>query len=79
MIHNYTHCIFLSQDIAYQAAQRVLSTPPEDALQVLTDISQNFPLLARSLIRTQVKSDVQREIKENQKVSLKPLRFHGNL
>ncbi|XP_030838200.1 UDP-glucose:glycoprotein glucosyltransferase 1 isoform X1 [Strongylocentrotus purpuratus] len=56
------------QDIAYQAAQRVLSTPPEDALQVLTDISQNFPLLARSLIRTQVKSEVQKEIKENQKL-----------
>nr|XP_054771675.1 UDP-glucose:glycoprotein glucosyltransferase 1-like [Lytechinus pictus] len=56
------------QDIAYQAAQRVLSTPSENALQVLTDISQNFPLLARSLIRTQVKNEVQKEIKENQKL-----------
>ncbi|XP_071798762.1 UDP-glucose:glycoprotein glucosyltransferase 1-like isoform X1 [Asterias amurensis] len=56
------------QTISFQAAQRVLSTPVGNALGVLRDISQNFPILASSLVKTQVKDEVKREITENQKV-----------
>ncbi|XP_038051139.1 UDP-glucose:glycoprotein glucosyltransferase 1-like isoform X2 [Patiria miniata] len=56
------------QTIAFQAAQRVLSSPTKDALRVLREISQNFPLLASSLVKTQVKDEVKKEITENQKV-----------
>ena len=55
--------------ISFQAAQRVLSTPVGNALGVLRDISQNFPILASSLVKTQVKDEVKREITENQKVN----------
>ncbi|XP_022095271.1 UDP-glucose:glycoprotein glucosyltransferase 1-like isoform X2 [Acanthaster planci] len=56
------------QTIAFQAAQRVLSSPTKDALRVLREISQNFPLLASSLVKTQVKDEVRKEITENQKI-----------
>lgn len=35
------------QDLSFQAGQRVISAAKEDAIQALTDISQNFPLMAR--------------------------------
>ena len=60
-------CMFLA--IAFQAAQRVLSTPVSNALGVLRDISQNFPIVASSLVKTQVKEEVKKEITENQKVN----------
>ncbi|XP_071491189.1 UDP-glucose:glycoprotein glucosyltransferase 1-like [Diadema antillarum] len=56
------------QDIAFQAAQRVLSSSSQDALHVLREVSQNFPMLARSLTKTPVRSEVQKEIKDNQKI-----------
>ncbi len=38
---------------------------------MLRDVSQNFPLQARALVRTTVSADVRREIQRNQKVCLK--------
>ncbi len=35
------------QDLSFQAGQRVVSAPTNQALQTLQDISQNFPLMAR--------------------------------
>ena len=58
-------------DLSFQAAQRVVSSQKEEAMKVLRDISQNFPLQARSLVKTSVSSDLRKEIKKNQKV--KPL------
>ncbi|XP_071839309.1 UDP-glucose:glycoprotein glucosyltransferase 1-like isoform X2 [Apostichopus japonicus] len=55
------------QSIAFQAAQRVLLAPEADRLKVLQDISQNFPLLAHSLVRTQVKPEFRNEIQKNQR------------
>ena len=40
--------IYIS-DLSLQASQKVISASPEDALKVLTDISQNFPTRARCL------------------------------
>ncbi|KAJ8030685.1 UDP-glucose:glycoprotein glucosyltransferase 1 [Holothuria leucospilota] len=56
------------QSIAFQAAQRVMMASEGDRLKVLRDVSQNFPLLAHSLIRTQVKPEFKTEIEKNQKV-----------
>ncbi|XP_005100215.1 UDP-glucose:glycoprotein glucosyltransferase 1 [Aplysia californica] len=53
------------QDLSYQASQRIVSAPPNDALQFLQDISQNFPTLARSLVRTAVSTEFKREVKKN--------------
>lgn len=49
-----------TQDLSLQAAQRVLEADPADALTVLEDLSQNFPMRARSLSKVQVKSDLKK-------------------
>lgn len=54
------------QDLSLQAAQKVLSVDLANALQLLTDISQNFPTVSRNLIRTNVLSEMRKEIKQNQ-------------
>ena len=40
----------ISTDLSFQAAQRVLEAPQEEALTTLRDISQNFPTVARSVL-----------------------------
>uniref|UniRef100_A0A8D2P5R3 UDP-glucose ceramide glucosyltransferase-like 1 n=1 Tax=Zosterops lateralis melanops TaxID=1220523 RepID=A0A8D2P5R3_ZOSLA len=47
------------QDLSFQAATRIMSAPVYDALKVMKDIAQNFPIRARY--------KVQNEIEENQK------------
>jgi len=32
------------QELSLQAAERIMSSPKEEALKVLTNIAQNFPL-----------------------------------
>lgn len=32
------------QELSHQAAERIMNSPPEEALSVLIDISQNFPI-----------------------------------
>ncbi|KAL8598827.1 hypothetical protein ACOMHN_015406 [Nucella lapillus] len=56
------------QDLSLQAAYKVLSASPSNALQFLTDISQNFPTVSGNLIKTTVPSEVKKEIKQNQGV-----------
>ncbi|XP_059695222.1 UDP-glucose:glycoprotein glucosyltransferase 2 isoform X3 [Haemorhous mexicanus] len=55
------------QDLSFQAAARIMSTPVYDALKVMKDIAQNFPIRARSLTRVPVDKKMQNEIEENQK------------
>nr|XP_060625468.1 UDP-glucose:glycoprotein glucosyltransferase 2 isoform X2 [Anolis sagrei ordinatus] len=55
------------QDISLQAASQILSAPVYNALKVMKDIAQNFPVKARSLSRMLVNLEMRREIKENQK------------
>ncbi|KAL3084473.1 hypothetical protein niasHS_009244 [Heterodera schachtii] len=54
-------------DIDLQAAQRVMDASPEEALVQLTDLSQNFPIRARSLVQTKVRQSFRDEVAQNQK------------
>ncbi|XP_054830766.1 UDP-glucose:glycoprotein glucosyltransferase 2 [Eublepharis macularius] len=55
------------QDISLQAASQILSVPVHNALKVMRDIAQNFPIKARSLTRVLANLQMRKEIKENQK------------
>ncbi|XP_069495887.1 UDP-glucose:glycoprotein glucosyltransferase 2 isoform X2 [Ambystoma mexicanum] len=55
------------QDLSFQAASKIISTPPYDALKMMRDISQNFPIKARSLTRIAINQEMRNEIEENQK------------
>lgn len=57
------------QSISLQAAQKILSVPKDDALNMMIDIAENFPVRARSLIKIQVDDNVRREISRNQNAS----------
>lgn len=61
------------QELSHQAAERILSSSPAEALNVLTDIAQNFPIQAKSLIRTKVSNEMKKEMKQNQDI------FFGSL
>ena len=56
------------QELSLQAAERILSSSHDEALRVLVHLSQNFPLLARSLVRTIVRPGLKDEIRRNQQV-----------
>ncbi|XP_029792388.1 UDP-glucose:glycoprotein glucosyltransferase 2 [Suricata suricatta] len=55
------------QDLSFQAASQIKSTPVYDAIKLMKDISQNFPIKARSLTRIAVNQLMKEEIQENQK------------
>uniref|UniRef100_A0A8B9FU72 UDP-glucose ceramide glucosyltransferase-like 1 n=1 Tax=Amazona collaria TaxID=241587 RepID=A0A8B9FU72_9PSIT len=55
------------QDLSFQAAARIMSAPVYDALKIMKDIAQNFPIRARSLTRVPVDKKMRNEIEENQK------------
>ncbi|KAL0109124.1 hypothetical protein PUN28_014311 [Cardiocondyla obscurior] len=61
------------QELSHQAAERIMKSPAAEALNILTDISQNFPMQAKSLIRTQVNSDMKKEMKLNQEIFMASL------
>ncbi|XP_032258633.1 UDP-glucose:glycoprotein glucosyltransferase 2 isoform X3 [Phoca vitulina] len=56
------------QDLSFQAASQIMSTPIYDAVKLMKDISQNFPIKARSLTRIAVNQLMREEIQENQKM-----------
>ncbi|KAF7667496.1 hypothetical protein LDENG_00056440 [Lucifuga dentata] len=59
--------VWQMQDLSFQTAARILSAPAVDALNVMKDLSQNFPTKARSITKTAVNSEIRKEIGENQK------------
>ncbi|XP_047366597.1 UDP-glucose:glycoprotein glucosyltransferase isoform X4 [Vespa velutina] len=61
------------QELSHQAAERIMNSPTDEALNVLTDIAQNFPMQAKSLIRTKVNNEMKKEMKLNQEI------FSGSL
>lgn len=61
------------QELSHQAAERIMNSPTDEALNVLTDIAQNFPMQAKSLIRTKVNNEMKKEMKLNQEI------FFGSL
>ncbi|XP_052105584.1 UDP-glucose:glycoprotein glucosyltransferase 1-like [Mytilus californianus] len=54
------------QDLSLQAAQTVLLSEGPEALKKLQDISQNFPSVARTLVKVPVKNEMKKEIEKNQ-------------
>lgn len=54
------------QELSLQAAERILASTREESLKVMAQLAQNFPLLARSLVRTTVRPALKTEIKRNQ-------------
>ncbi|XP_055013618.1 UDP-glucose:glycoprotein glucosyltransferase 1 [Boleophthalmus pectinirostris] len=65
--------VWQMQDLSFQTAARILAAPAVDALNVMKDLSQNFPTKARSITKTVVSAEIRKEIGENQKF------FKGNL
>ena len=63
-------CCFPPTDLSVQAAQLVLNADSTDALQVLTNVSQNFPTMASTLTRMTVSPDIMNEIRKNQEVCI---------
>ncbi|XP_011860081.1 PREDICTED: UDP-glucose:glycoprotein glucosyltransferase isoform X1 [Vollenhovia emeryi] len=61
------------QELSHQAAERIMKSPSAEALNILTDISQNFPMQAKSLIRTKVNNDMKKEMKLNQEIFMASL------
>ncbi|XP_028655382.2 UDP-glucose:glycoprotein glucosyltransferase 2 [Erpetoichthys calabaricus] len=55
------------QDLSFQAAALITSARKYDALKIMRDLSQNFPIKARSLTRVAVNTELRKEIEENQK------------
>uniref|UniRef100_K7F5W8 UDP-glucose ceramide glucosyltransferase-like 1 n=1 Tax=Pelodiscus sinensis TaxID=13735 RepID=K7F5W8_PELSI len=55
------------QDLSFQAASQIFSTPVYNVLKVIKGISQNFPIKARSLTRIPVNQQMRNEIEKNQK------------
>ncbi|XP_043227369.1 UDP-glucose:glycoprotein glucosyltransferase 1-like isoform X2 [Amphibalanus amphitrite] len=53
------------QELSLQAAQRVAQADLDEALRLMTGLAQNFPSVARSLIRTKVDKALKSEIKNN--------------
>ncbi|XP_060047859.1 UDP-glucose:glycoprotein glucosyltransferase 2 [Erinaceus europaeus] len=64
------------QDLSFQAASQIMSTSVHDAIKLMKDISQNFPLKARSLTRIAVNQQMKKEIQENQKDLRSRFDFH---
>lgn len=63
------------QDLSIQAGQKVANASTEEALDLLKDISQNFPSLAKSLASTTVTKEFLKEMKENQQIIENELRM----
>lgn len=56
------------QELSLQAAERIMSAPKDEALKVFTHTAQNFPLQAKALVKTAVKSELKKEMRNNQDV-----------
>lgn len=56
------------QELSLQAAERIMSSPKEESLKVFTHIAQNFPMQAKSLVRSVVSQEMKHEMKQNQEI-----------
>ncbi|XP_036314767.1 UDP-glucose:glycoprotein glucosyltransferase 2 [Pipistrellus kuhlii] len=54
------------QGLSFQAASQIMATPVYDSLKLMKDISQNFPIKARSLTRISINQHMKKEIQKNQ-------------
>jgi len=69
--HLCDRSVLLIVDLSFQAAQKAVGSGdnPTSQLEVLKDISQNFPSLTSSLAKVQVTSDFRKSVKSSQRVS----------
>ncbi|XP_014235480.1 UDP-glucose:glycoprotein glucosyltransferase [Trichogramma pretiosum] len=63
------------QELSHQAAERIMNSPAGEAIDVMTDIAQNFPLQTKSLVKTKVSNEMKKEIKLNQEIFSTTLRI----
>ncbi|KAJ8978903.1 hypothetical protein NQ317_008882, partial [Molorchus minor] len=52
------------QDLSAEAAERIMNAPKDEALKVLINIAQNFPMQAKGLVKTVVKPELKAEMKK---------------
>ncbi|KAM5311040.1 UDP-glucose:glycoprotein glucosyltransferase 2 [Glossophaga mutica] len=64
------------QDLSFQAASQIMAAPVYDALKLMKDISQNFPIKARSLTKVAVNQHMKKEIQKNQQDLLNRFEMH---
>jgi UDP-glucose:glycoprotein glucosyltransferase len=50
------------QELSLQAAERIMSSPKEEALKVLTNIAQNFPLQVSRFTNTDISDQHERDV-----------------
>lgn len=55
------------QELSLQAADRIMNAPNE-ALKVFTHTAQNFPLQAKTLVKTVVNPEMKKEMRNNQDI-----------
>ncbi|XP_057663509.1 UDP-glucose:glycoprotein glucosyltransferase [Diorhabda carinulata] len=53
------------QELSLQAAERIMNAPKEEALKILTNTAQNFPMQAKGLAKTVVNPNLKAEMKKN--------------
>ncbi|CAH1979814.1 unnamed protein product [Acanthoscelides obtectus] len=56
------------QELSLQAAERIMTAPKEETLKIMTNIAQNFPIQAKGLVKTVVKSELKNEMKFNSEI-----------
>lgn len=61
------------QEISLQAAKKILDSQKDNALNVLREISQNFPIEARNLIKIKVDKELKKEMERNQQMFVQNL------
>ncbi|RWS27572.1 UDP-glucose:glycoprotein glucosyltransferase 1-like protein [Leptotrombidium deliense] len=61
------------QELSLQVAKKIVSSPKEEQLQLLQDISQNFPSFAKSLINVIVDNRLKTEVERNQMLFMQHL------
>jgi len=66
------------QDLSMQAAQRIMASPSDDRLKVMTDLASNFPSHARSLSKTTVPKELKKEVKKNSDIFYSTLNVQPN-
>lgn len=50
------------QELSLQAAERIMSSPKEEALKVLTNIAQNFPLQVSKFTGSNISDQCERDV-----------------
>lgn len=61
------------QELSLQAAERIMSAPKDEALNVFTNIAQNFPMQAKALVKTVVNNELKKEMKRNSDIFMSTL------